>query len=246
MKILIVDDELPSRRMFRLALETDHEVHEAGDGASALDVLVGQGPFDVALLDFKMPGMSGLELLSKIHKRWPETAVVMITAYSSLAVAAEAMRAGARHFLSKPTDPHALRAAVAATRRKPQGEITGDAPRVMTTRHQMAVTLNGFTVEPSGAPAQVLPDGSAVHRFRVSNALESWERLVSVRIGPHAFTRSGQRDLSAGSRVAALAARRVLAEHLWREGLLPAHDELVIDELDATQVAEAQQQELEI
>jgi CheY-like chemotaxis protein len=237
MRILIVDDEVPSRRMFRLALEDQHELHEAGDGASALEVMHAQGPFDVVLLDLRMPGMTGFETLNRIHQLSPQTAVIVITAHSSLAVAAEAMRAGAKHFLSKPTDPKSLRAAVAATRRKvrPPGP---DAPTSgVTMHHDTAITLNGFTVEPSGEAVRVERDGSAVHSFHVSHALESWEQVVSVRLGPRALQRTVARQKANDSALAGQIARRALAEHLWREGLLPSKDGLVVEEADATLVA---------
>jgi CheY-like chemotaxis protein len=224
MRILIVDDEAPSRRMFRFALEAQHDVQEANDGAAALEVVRAKGPFDVVLLDLRMPVMSGLEVLHRIHRRWPQTAVIVVTAYSSLAVAAEAMRGGARHFLSKPTDPATLRAAVAATRRR---DVLPDA----------AITLNGFTVEPTGDPARVERDGSAVHTFHASHALESWNRVVSVRLGPQALQRTVARNRDNVGPVAAQIARRTLADHLWREGILPPKEGLVVDEADASLVA---------
>ena len=224
MRVLIVDDEGPSRRMFRFALEDQHELHEAADGTSAFEVMRAKGPFDVVLLDLRMPGMSGLEMLQRIHRRWPQTAVIVITAYSSFAVPAQAMRAGATHFLSKPTDPSALRAAVAATRRR------GVSP-------DLAITLNGFTVEPTGDPGRVESDGSAVHAFHVSHAFESWNRVVSVRLGPQALQRTLARQQDNVGPAAAQIARRTLADHLWREGMLPPKDELVVDEADSSLVA---------
>lgn len=224
MRILIVDDDGPSRHMFRFALEDQHEPHEAADGASALEVMRAKGPFDVVLLDLRMPGMSGLEVLKRVHRRSPQTAVIVMTAYSSFAVPAQAMRAGATHFLSKPTDPSALRAAVAATRRR-------------VVPPDLAITLNGFTVEPWGDPARVERDGSVVHTFHVSHGLESWNRVMQVRLGPQALQRTMARNQDNVSTVAAQIARRTLADHLWREGTLPPKEGLVVDEADASLVA---------
>jgi two-component system response regulator HydG len=65
--------------------------------------------YNLALVDLQMPKMNGLELLRSARERRPETAVVILTAYGSIAHAAEAMKLGAADFLEKPFDPEALR-----------------------------------------------------------------------------------------------------------------------------------------
>ncbi len=102
MKILIVDDEPVLRRMVRLTLEGEHDVTEAAGGTAALAALDEHGPFDVVLLDQKMPDMSGVEVLVQIRHRAPDTRIVMLTAHASLDLATEALAKGASHFLAKP------------------------------------------------------------------------------------------------------------------------------------------------
>jgi len=80
-----------------------YQVDTAHDGLSALE-LVRQNTYDVALLDLKMPGMSGLELYRQIKKLQSGTVAMVVTAYASSGTAEEALAAGAWHVLSKPVD----------------------------------------------------------------------------------------------------------------------------------------------
>ena len=67
MRVLIVDDEEVLRRLVRLTLEETHEITEAHDGPSALAAIRDHGPFDVVLLDQRLPGQSGVELMPEIR-----------------------------------------------------------------------------------------------------------------------------------------------------------------------------------
>ena len=110
MRTLIVDDEPNIRRTLRVALEAiGHTVEEADGGPQALR-LAGQRPFDVALIDLRLGGESGLDLLASLLGQWPRLAVVIITAHSSVDSAVEAMRRGAFDYLSKPFTPAQVRA----------------------------------------------------------------------------------------------------------------------------------------
>ena len=110
MRILIVDDEPNIRRTLRVALEAmGHTVEEADGGPQAL-ALAGRQPFDVALIDLRLGGESGLDLLASLLGQWPRLAVVIITAHSSVDTAVEAMRRGAFDYLSKPFTPAQVRA----------------------------------------------------------------------------------------------------------------------------------------
>ncbi|MBF0117615.1 MAG: sigma-54-dependent Fis family transcriptional regulator [Desulfobacterales bacterium] len=107
-KILIVDDELIMRESLAGWLERDgHSVKTASSGEEALQ-LFKQSRFDILLVDIKMEGMSGLELLSFVREMDTDTAIVMITAYGSITSAIEAMKKGAFDYLLKPFDPNEL------------------------------------------------------------------------------------------------------------------------------------------
>jgi DNA-binding NtrC family response regulator len=107
-KILIVDDELIIRESLTGWLERDgHEVTKTASGEEALDVLK-ETRFDILLVDIKMEGISGLDLLKQVKESLPEVAVVMITAYGSISTAIEAMKNGAYDYLLKPFEPAEL------------------------------------------------------------------------------------------------------------------------------------------
>ncbi|MCH7599439.1 MAG: sigma-54-dependent Fis family transcriptional regulator [Myxococcales bacterium] len=100
--ILIADDEHSIRFVLREALEAEgHTVEEVGDGDRALELLA-TGRFDVAFLDIRMPGLSGLELLDRLRASGSETAAVVITAESTMENAVQAMKRGALDYLVKP------------------------------------------------------------------------------------------------------------------------------------------------
>lgn len=107
-KILIVDDELIMRESLAGWLERDgHEVETAASGEEAVEI-TGETRFDILLVDLKMEGMSGLDVLRKVKAEDPDVAVVMITAYGSISTAIEAMKDGAQEYLLKPFDPNEL------------------------------------------------------------------------------------------------------------------------------------------
>lgn len=106
--ILIIDDELVMRESLAGWLERDgHYVRTAPGGEEGL-IIFKEKHFDILLVDIKMEGMSGLDVLKKIRESEIETAVVMITAYGSIATAIEAMKNGAQDYLLKPFDPDEL------------------------------------------------------------------------------------------------------------------------------------------
>lgn len=103
-RILVVDDEEPVRNLLQRILgEAGYNVDTAANGQEALDK-VSQLNAGVVLLDIKMPGMSGIEVLQQITTNWPETCVVMATAAGDAQTAVEAMKAGAYDYITKPFD----------------------------------------------------------------------------------------------------------------------------------------------
>jgi DNA-binding NtrC family response regulator len=107
-KILIVDDELIMRESLAGWLERDgHFVQTAPSGEDALEKLK-ETRFDILLVDIKMEGISGLDVLRHIKENDPDVAVVMITAYGSIPTAIEAMKNGAYDYMLKPFDPNEL------------------------------------------------------------------------------------------------------------------------------------------
>ena len=100
--LLLVDDDQELRDdMTRYFTRRGYSVSECDDAAQALE-FADQRAFDVIVLDMMMPGMSGLELLQKLKERGSESAVVMLTGQGTIETAVEAMKLGAREFLTKP------------------------------------------------------------------------------------------------------------------------------------------------
>jgi two-component system NtrC family response regulator len=102
--ILIVDDEKDLCAILSDALSQDHyRVVTAFNGKTALQLAKKEKP-DLILLDIKMPGMDGLEVLRKIKKMKKEIVVIMFTGYGTLETAREAMKLGAYDYVTKPVD----------------------------------------------------------------------------------------------------------------------------------------------
>ena len=107
-QILVVDDDESLRRITQLQLEeAGYQVLTAANGEQALRVIEEETPA-LVITDWKMPGLSGLDLLQKVHDSSPQTTVVMITAFGTVQTAVEAMRAGAYDYITKPIDYEAL------------------------------------------------------------------------------------------------------------------------------------------
>lgn len=115
-RILIIDDENNIRRMLKLALaQNGHTVETASDGYEGLERFGNDGAdWDLVLLDQRMPGLEGLEVLREMRRRNPLARVLMITAFGTIDLATDAMAAGATDFLRKPFAIETLRSAVAA------------------------------------------------------------------------------------------------------------------------------------
>ena len=108
-RILVADDE-PSMRWLleRVLRQAGHSVAVVEDGAGAL-AQAGAEPYDLAFVDVRMPGVDGLEVLSRLKTLAPDTAVIVMTAHGSVRSAVEAMQRGAYDYLTKPFDNDEVR-----------------------------------------------------------------------------------------------------------------------------------------
>lgn len=99
---LLVDDDEPFRRRLSRALDDrGFAVRDAESGESAL-LLAREDPPEVAVVDLRMPGMGGMELVRALHALDEHTVVVVLTGWGSVPTAVEAMKSGATHYLQKP------------------------------------------------------------------------------------------------------------------------------------------------
>ncbi len=118
-RILIVDDEeIACKNMQRFFQGLGHAVEVAANGVQALQRVEESGHFDMMITDLKMDKMDGLTLIDRMAKVSPETSVVMITGYATVANAVNALRKGATHYLSKPVRLEELKVTVEELLRK--------------------------------------------------------------------------------------------------------------------------------
>ena len=126
-QILIVDDEANVRLNYRITLEVEgHQVDETGSATDALKRLK-LGKFDLAILDVRIPGMSGLDLLAAMRAQKIRTRAVIVTAYSDVRNAVRAIQLGASDFLQKPLRPEVLRRVANEIMRRNEEPITAAA-----------------------------------------------------------------------------------------------------------------------
>jgi two-component system NtrC family response regulator len=112
-RILVVDDDDSLRRVLQVELEQDgYSVVTAASAQQAFSLLQLRG-YDLVITDLRMPGLSGIEVLKQVKSQYPETVVIVLTAFGSVETAVEAMKAGAYDFLTKPVHPDELSLVVA-------------------------------------------------------------------------------------------------------------------------------------
>jgi len=143
-RILVADDEESIRWVLSKALsKKGFTVDLAASGSEAL-ALSRQHPYDLAVLDIKMPGISGLDLLTRFHEECPTTLVVIMTAESSMKNAVEAMKRGAYDYITKPFDLDVLDSIILKAQKS--AEMTDEVHRLkeeIKEHYQLDRTLIG-------------------------------------------------------------------------------------------------------
>ena len=159
--LLVVDDELPVLKVVeRLAAKVGFDVVTCASGAEAMRTLM-RKPADLAMVDLRMPDVNGLDLLRQIRTSVPGCEVILMTAYAAVDSAVEAIKLGAREYLTKPFDFDRLRQVLD---RHPPG---AGAPRAGRRARK-----------PGRAAARVLRDARAQPRRcrRSSASFSGWRR----------------------------------------------------------------------
>jgi len=143
-RILVADDEPSICMVLSTALtQSGHQVETVHTGGDAIERMIG-GDFDVAILDIRMPDVSGLDVLTRVHEVNPGIIIIVITAQNTMANAIEAMKRGAFNYLTKPFDLDEVRALVA--RAIEMHELSRTVGRIRTEvgeRYEPGVTLVG-------------------------------------------------------------------------------------------------------
>lgn len=162
--VLIVDDEAAIRVAVSEALQSpDLRIETAESGERGLEALA-RAPADVVLCDVRMPGLSGLEFLQAVRRRFPGTDVLMITAHEDLPTVAAAMRDGAVDFLVKPLDLFKLREALS--------RILADRAIRGRRRERRA---------PAAGPWLVGRDAAMIHVFKLVGQAAAATSTVLIR-----------------------------------------------------------------
>jgi DNA-binding response OmpR family regulator len=166
--ILIVDDDDHLRLSLSLILQKEHyRVDAVANGEAALDCLKSHD-YDLMFLDLNMPGISGIDLLAKIHRQAPHMPVLILTAYAALESSIQAVRLGARDYLIKPVEPALILTRVAeilAESEQPvrKKEIVGQIQALLAELQKMegegTTPTSTLAALPSADPARFLKKG---------------------------------------------------------------------------------------
>jgi len=112
-RVMVVDDEADMRMALRLFLQNGgHEVEEAENGEDALTKLSNGSSYDLVLMDMRMPGLDGLQTLTKLRETKKDLPVIMVTGYGSVDQTAEVLEKGANGYITKPFEHQQLREAM--------------------------------------------------------------------------------------------------------------------------------------
>ena len=136
--LLVVDDEDGPRQSLRVIFKDEYNLLMAEDGPTAIE-LAKQHPIDVAVLDIRMAGMSGIEVLERLKYVNPNIEAIMMTAFETTDTIRQALRLRACDYINKPFDVATMRAAVgqAMQRRKLESEIHSSAEKVQELLNEL-------------------------------------------------------------------------------------------------------------
>jgi two-component system, sensor histidine kinase and response regulator len=179
--LLIVDDEDGPRQSLHVIFKDDYHILMAGDGPSAIALAQNQ-KIDVAVLDIRMAGMSGIEVLERLKYVDPAIEVVMMTAFETTDTMRQALRLGACDYINKPFDLGTMRAAVAGAmqRRTLEGEIHNNAERLQGLIHE----LQNQKVEEQIAQTRGEIYASIIHDINGPlTVISGFVQLLNQRIG---------------------------------------------------------------
>jgi two-component system, sensor histidine kinase and response regulator len=179
--LLIVDDEEGPRQSLRLIFKDDYQVFLASDGASAVK-LAQENRIDAAVLDVRMAGMSGIEVLERLKFVDPDIEVVMMTAFETTDTMRQALRLRACDYINKPFDVSTMRAAVenALHRHTLESEIHTNAEKLQ----QLLSELQNQKLEEQMAQTRGEIYASIIHDINGPlTVISGFIQLMNQRIG---------------------------------------------------------------
>lgn len=230
-RILVIDDEHNIRMMIRLALQHDgHTVEVAADGEEGLNKFGDGEDWDLVLLDQRMPGMEGLTVLQQMRYDDPAARIIMVTAFGTVDLAVEAMKAGATDFLRKPFTADTLRGAVHAAL-KPASAPHEAADETPALTFGMT-TINGYRIEFQPGVGMKMGD-DLTFSFTVRRPDEETRQctvalsaVVMELIRAHA----DRENLPGGNRFWQALCEEALANYVYQNADFPPENFLRVDE----------------
>jgi len=165
--ILVMDDEPSVSKGLQMILnEAGYDVDVALNGGSALDTF-NQQDIDLLIADLRLPDMDGMEVIRQVKERRPDTGIVVITGYSSVNSAQEAIKLGASDYLSKPFSDDEIKKAVgSALQAKPEASATETNDGVDTREGKLiqkreVISVLNRTADDEGFWIELMEKGSA-------------------------------------------------------------------------------------
>jgi CheY-like chemotaxis protein len=168
-RVLFVDDEVPILEGYRRILHREFDVSAANSGEEGLELVRTGGPFAVVISDMRMPGMNGAEFLARVRERAPDTVRMLLTGYSDMEAAIEAVNEGnIFRYLTKPCEKKAIVDAIQS------GVAQYDATRAnkelikkaqLITRSTLDWGSQSLTPSADAIGAQGLPGGGEAREY---------------------------------------------------------------------------------
>lgn len=179
--LLIVDDEEGPRQSLEIIFKNEYAIFCASDGPSAIKLAL-EHRIDVAVLDVRMAGMSGIEVLERLKFVDPSIEVVMMTAYETTETMRKALRLRACDYINKPFDLASMRSAVASAmqRRTLESEISTNNEKL----HELLVELENHKIEKQMQQTRSDIYASIIHDINGPlTVLSGFMQLINQRIG---------------------------------------------------------------
>jgi two-component system, sensor histidine kinase and response regulator len=191
--LMVVDDESGPRQSLHMVFKEDYDVLLAEGGVQALE-LARKQPVDAVVLDIRMPGMTGVEVLAKLKEINPTIEVIMLTAYETIDTARQALRLGACDYLTKPFELAAMRAAVATamTRRVIAEEMQTNSRRL----HELQESLRQQQMQSEIARTKNEIYASVVHDINGPlTIIAGFAEIINQHIGGMSWVEGESLDL---------------------------------------------------
>lgn len=230
--ILVIDDEPNIQNSVRLVLQhVGHTVEVASNGMEGLEKFGNGENWDLVLLDQRMQGLEGLEVLRLMRARDPLCRVIMVTAFGTIDLAVDAMKEGATDFLRKPFTADVLRGAVNAALQSAHAIAAREQPSHGDVIYGLT-TLNGYRVESVPGPGE-RAGGDIKHTF-VVRAPDGQARACSVLLPVYVVelikAQSDRESMPGGQRFWQGLCEEALANYVWQHASFPPDDSISVDE----------------